>query len=184
MKIIRTGNSRTVILIGPLALKFIRINFLPLLKAIIKKNFQKKQDPIALKLRWGYIKFMFAQGIIANISEWATYSSLRKRFLAPTYLTLGIVNISKRIRGKSLEKDEISSMLSVNPEASLEEHFRLAELHATWNSDWFKTRTGIVLVDYGDIFRSTGLPISFVLSRKREEIQRALDTFFLQTSQK
>lgn len=148
---IHRGTYRVTILIGPVALKFVRPVFvLNLIKGCLKV-IGKKHFMARLENQFRQFRLRFARGVMANVSEWATYSTTKAEYLAPTYFTLGIVNISRRQDGDKLTLKEIDALIEQIPERERNLWYSI-EPHSVWEgTSWRKTPKGYVLVDYGDL---------------------------------
>ncbi|MFA6228091.1 MAG: hypothetical protein WC668_02790 [Patescibacteria group bacterium] len=100
MKIIRwySGNTRFVLVIGFLAFKFAKINLFMALKCEFRQLFTNSHNVRRLVKKYGYVcpvspLYWLLRGITANWLEWRYYRRTRLPILAPTYLSLGLVNI-------------------------------------------------------------------------------------------
>ncbi|MFA5124202.1 MAG: hypothetical protein WC473_00025 [Patescibacteria group bacterium] len=99
MKIIRwySGDTRFVLVIGFLAFKFAKINPFMALKCGLKQ-FSNSPHIRQMIKKYGYTcsfspLYWLFRGVMANWSEWCYYRRTRLPILAPTHLSLGLVNI-------------------------------------------------------------------------------------------
>jgi hypothetical protein len=180
---IHHGTYRTTLLIGPFAIKFARMIFITNFFNIFR---------IAKEIRevgWKYMEIEkiftltnLTRAWIANLTEWATFVRLRKSFLAPTYFSCGIFNISKRIKGEEIQSFEIidgfMETLSNEDRTTI---FKVSGHDFIDNSGRRKTKQGFVLVDYGDSFNSTAIPVHYVILKYQDQLQKYLDELFKET---
>lgn len=152
---VRHGSTRTVFLIGSLAIK---IPCFWVIKCFFQRNPRRS--------------FLW-KALVANLTERATWDLTRATFLAPTYLSLGIVNVMRRAYGSPASRDTIKINLDLfgvpcDPNVlGIDGHSFYAD------GDWLYTGNGYLLTDYGDCY-SHGRPISEFIKAKQANLERAL----------
>lgn len=170
-RFIKRGTTRTVFLVGPIAIKAVPV--LRLLRMAIARAFKilfSRKPPAMGLFRW--LKTMYADifiaSCVANLSE--RYVSIRCPILsaerdggygrgfriAKTYLSLfGLVNVQRRIRGSRPDYKQIMDALrSVGSEWHEKPDLllQLVGQHAFDKCNWMQSPdcSIIALIDYGD----------------------------------
>ena len=162
---IKKGNYRTVLLIGPVAIKFIRISSLG-------KFFKLTQNDIHL------LTFRLIRSFIMNITEWFIFIALSQRsavsFLAPTYFSCGFFNIQKNVKGKQVDCRIVMDIIMQSIPESHKGLWMRGESHSFWaNSGWRLCGNQYILLDYGDFF-GNGTTFSEVFLRDWEYLEKCL----------
>ena len=157
MKIIRwySGDTRFVMVIGFLAFKFAKINPFMALKCEFKQFSNSSQARQVIK-KYGYTcsfspLYWLFRGIAANWLEWKYYRRTRLPILAPTYLSLGLVNIQLAGAGlKMPEKyflNQISRIIGHDENNDKDIH---ADSHTLRQSENYAAFDGrLKIIDYG-----------------------------------
>lgn len=168
MKIYK-GTSRLVIQISIIVIKFPQFtSYLKLLTRWTKSREKKVPDIASAILR----RRLFLNGIYANISEFLTWVEFGKRCrnggleLAPTYLSLGFINIQRHIVGRILTEDEVREVLRSTPEAA-RKMIPILDTHFMRRRNWIKRDSDgkVFLIDYGDSFAHEGYPLSAFIAK-------------------
>lgn len=174
---VKKGTYRMAIILGPITFKIIKpIFFFRILKFFFKAVFYKKDT---LEYVFAYSNFKLCRshvvrGFFGNMTEFFTWLTVQKNFLAPTYFSCGFFSVQKTIRGEDVVcKYLIEKVLEQIPEKRQSVWWEV-ESHVMWlNTGWRKTSDGYVLVDYGDSF-ANGWPFSEVLIRDKNVLERVL----------
>lgn len=91
----------------------------------------------------------FRENIRQNLTEYRCWKVTRAPFLAPTYITLGFVNIQKRERGQQPSRKEMTEMLEAIAERTGQQVYQMNKHCVSWEN-FIKTQNGIRIIDYGD----------------------------------
>ena len=116
----------------------------------------------------------FILGVVQNLTEWLTWQCLQAPFLAPTYVTLGVVNIQRYVEGMQPTNREMAEVLT--RKLSAEGEWMLAMGAGGHNLDahnWRKTSRGYILFDYADTLGDS-MPLFYFLARFKEELTALL----------
>ncbi|MFA6436817.1 MAG: hypothetical protein WC242_01710 [Candidatus Paceibacterota bacterium] len=150
MKIVN-GGTRIVILIGPFAIKIAKMDFSIRRLGFIYKYLRGRIKPNEKRVLnvWIVLGDLIA-GIFENWSERKNWKKNKASFMAPTYFSLGIVNLQKRIKGKYLSDEERIGLWQKVCEATNNEAERTYSHHLSGFDNLIVTANGVVLVDYGD----------------------------------
>ena len=148
----KKGTGRTVVFFGCFALKFCRIK--PLLD--ILKYLQEEE---LSELRWNSflsnVKFgwyFFRRGIKQNLTEYDCWKKTKAPFLAPTYFSLGIMNIQKKEEGEQPALEKMVKIISAIAEKTGADFSEIycVDPHCLQPDNFLKNENGYIIVDYGD----------------------------------
>lgn len=174
---IKRGTYRIAIILGPITFKIIKpIFFFEILKCFFKTVFYKKDTS---EYVFAYSDFKLyrsrvIKGFFGNMTEFFTWLTVQKNFLAPTYFSCGFFNLQKTVHGEKVSCKELIDKIIQQISEKRQFAWWQVEAHILWeNSGWRKTSDGYVLVDYGDSF-ANGWPFSEVLRRDGEVLERVL----------
>jgi len=148
MKIV-LGSSRIALIFGNFVLKFPRINpLLEIVKSTLKLIFEGKKWSIIHshnRYRWHW----FCKGIRQNITEYQCWKFCHATFLAPTYLTLGFVNIQGRMSGEEPSEKEMNTLLRQMCGATKSQLLTI-DPHCFSTKNFIRSNSGYKKGDYGD----------------------------------
>ncbi len=157
---IKRGTTRVAVLAGSWVIKFPRISMLGLdprdtLHELRARNWSKARKQL------GRHAYAFLRGVIANLTEFATWMRCRSPFLVPVF-SVGFFSIQRYEEGAPPERSELDERFRLLPGRAR----RLMEAidpHSLDNPNWRKNRHGFRLLDYGDSFGVVGVPLSSFL---------------------
>ncbi len=187
-RFIKCGTCRTVLLIGPFALK--SPPYISLLLWLLRYVWLRWICSKSIKDAKGRLVITPFQrvlhGLIANLSEVEVSigcSMLRTRNegfrIARTYFSFfGLLNIQKRIRGTHPTEEETTGALRyVSPKWVEKPELLLQHLggHAVGKTNWVKEGDILYLVDYGDSTGNDHMSMSSMLFSAEHYCQRVKD---------
>ena len=118
--------------------------------------------------------YRYFRGLVANVTEFATYLDCKcASFLVPVF-SLGFVNIQKYQDGEKPTWDEMKIVFGRLPEKA-QKTVRMMDMHPFAPSNFRRTSKGLRMIDFGDGFAEQ-IPISNFLIRFYEEFGKALES--------
>ncbi len=164
---IKKGTSRTSFIIGKLVFKFPRIIFL---WRMVQYAWQYRSlNNVNSRMQF----LLFMRGIIANITEFASYIYKPSPYKAQVFFSLGFVIIQKNIVGDNITWQELQSVwIQFSEEAKFQQ--QLTDLHSWDQGNFRKTKKGVICVDFGDTFLSGANSFSDFLNEWDDELTRLL----------
>lgn len=166
------GSTRIVFLAGNYAFKFPRLLHCIFGIVLNLASFFKHW-------KWYYISESYVRpwtwlrkGLNQNQSEYRCWKSCKASFLAPTYFSIGIVNIQKRFAGEHPSWKEMETLVQ---QISLRTEYQpwRVDPHCFGPDNFIKSSDGIKIVDYGN---SSEQPLRFTdfILRWQKEINEVL----------
>jgi len=165
------GQSRTVVMIGGLVFKFPRNEIFLVLKRIFKRDGEASRVD-GIRRAAEYFWYWFLSGIKENLSEAQCWRKVRASFLAPTYFTVGFMNIQRRVDGEKTSWEEMLPLWEQLLRDARKYSFRINR-HTLRPENIRRTYQGYIFVDYGDRHgygKEVGLTLFF--TRWKPELER------------
>lgn len=142
---IEIGTHRVVIINRWFTAKFPRIWISPVLKIILKS--WKRASRKAIKYDIKQIPQIFLQGFRENMNEYLCWKETKASFLAPTYFSVGIVEIQKTICGEELSMNEMIKI--ANGLHQLDGIRDISPHSYRQGNNYHKSQGRIFMIDYG-----------------------------------
>lgn len=167
----KKGSKRWALIVGPLVFKVPRIRFSVLRTQDALRSISKGEFKSALRnLNWA--RGWFWSAIMQNWSEYQSWRELRTSYLAPVYLSIGLLNVSKFIEGDKPSFEELDEVWGrLGREAYY--HLRCLDPHLISGPNIIRRPQGYCFVDYGDN-TSAGLRLGKFLKLHHQELVTAL----------
>ena len=172
----KKGKTRTVLVLGPIMIKFILLD--PII-AFIRDIFSligHKNYFETLGTSWELYRFRIIRSIFANLTEFFTWKTLKPSFLAPTYFSCGFFNIQKTEIGESVNCFDLIGYIIDNLPEHRKHLWEQVEAHTLYGEHWLKTDRGYICFDYADVFMNQW-PLSDLLKRNYKNIEIILKKY-------
>lgn len=115
--------------------------------------------------------FRYFRGLVANVTEFATYLSCdRASFLVPVF-SLGFVNIQRYQDGEKPTWDDVEAIFRRLPKEA-QATVRMMDMHFFAPSNFRRNTQGLRMIDFGDGFAKS-VPLSSFLVRFHKEFGEA-----------
>jgi len=166
---IKKSDTRTVLLAGSYVFKFPRLfHLFRILRKAIELIPERKWDLIRINSYWKWRDFY--EGIRQNFSEYRCWRATKANFLAPTFFSIGIINVQKREKGDIPFSKELRIAFQKLPKEAEEERLKI-DPHYFSSKNFIKNTEGMRLIDYGD--KSPDLKFVNFLIRWQKELSSA-----------
>jgi len=152
---IKKGNFRTVLIVCDVfVLKFPKLLvFLKYFFKFLGRDLIYRRNPEIFSADLGWAShYKFIRGFKQNLDEFEIWRKTRAEFLAPTYLTLGVVNVQKFQEGDDLTlRDDSQEIDKIVGEMGRVTDGRawMIDQHCFGPANFKRTSRGYVMVDYG-----------------------------------
>ncbi len=170
---IKYGTSRVVILVGEYAFKFCRFWIIVgAIKRLFSNLLQRKWRTI--QAEWKLTKFRIMSGIQQNRGERYCWKKTGARFLVPTRLSLGFLNVQQRERGDVPTSMEIKKIVAAMTAETSEEELSSIDFHCLQPGNFLRNEQGYRLLDYGSPPSKRNGNFTDYLIRWHKELEKIL----------
>ena len=165
---IEGGNYRMVIVFHNYVIKLPYPSlFLKILKRLPKGILLKRRG-VGNDFKWAWLRFKKA--VQNNISEYSCWRQTRAKFLAPTKICLGLINVQEREAGEVPSWEEVESILRRLSKGARRDVWTM-DGHYFEPHNFLKNGQGWRLLDYGD-HSEGGLPLTTFIVRHQTELEQ------------
>jgi hypothetical protein len=162
---IKRGSGRIVVIFDSFVIKFCRIQ--PLLNILVDfrdtlSNGKWGLFYISSGMKWR----QFKKGLKQNATERCCWKKTKASFLAPTYFSLGLVNIQKAVKGDEPTQREMNELLYSLGRGYFEASY--IDMHCWKTENFVRNETGYHFIDYGDASGRAHTFPAFIIKWQKE----------------